>query len=170
MPTRPFVPCSFTCSLSSPQAGANHSVVWLGGEHDITSREALVTTLARVIALDEPSVVIDLSEVRSMSAGTIGVILRAKEFVRHRGRSFVLREASADALSAFELFGRNLPLGWDPESGTTDVVRRAQALSSWVEVPVAEWVARGEETAQPKPSVVDQMSCNSATDAFHGAR
>jgi anti-anti-sigma factor len=49
-------------------------VVWLRGEHDLATKEELTRSLMRAVALDEPSVIIDLSEVQFISAATIGVM------------------------------------------------------------------------------------------------
>lgn len=70
----PSVPHSPGCSLTPPQAGSNQSVVWLRGEHDLATKEELTRSLMRAVALDEPSVIIDLSEVQFISAATIGVM------------------------------------------------------------------------------------------------
>ncbi len=93
-----------------------------------------------------------------MSVGTIGVILRANEFVRRRRRGFVIRGPSTSALSALELCGMSLSLGRGPEPATTDSANSAQALGSWVQVPVTDGVPRGDEAADPKPSIVELVS------------
>ena len=54
-------------------------------------------TMARVIAVDDTDLVIDLSEVTFMNAATVAVIIRAEAFLRDRSRSLTLRSPSARA-------------------------------------------------------------------------
>ena len=58
------------------------TVVWLRGEHDLSTVDSLSEIMARAIALDDADVVVDLSDVVFMSAATVGVIIRAREFLR----------------------------------------------------------------------------------------
>jgi hypothetical protein len=52
-------------------AGRNpdRTVVWLRGEHDVSTVAALSETMARAIALDDADVVVDLSDVQFMGCG-----------------------------------------------------------------------------------------------------
>ena len=52
---------------------AGRTVVWLRGEHDISTVDALANVLARAIAFDD-DVVVDLCDVEFMGAATVGVI------------------------------------------------------------------------------------------------
>ena len=61
-------------SREGPETGP--VVVWLWGEHDLSTDDALCATLARAIALDGASLVLDLSEVNFMAPSTLGVIVR----------------------------------------------------------------------------------------------
>src|ERR1017187_5223164 len=92
--------------LRESRAGseADLAVVWLRGEHDISTEAALSDTIARAIALDG-EVVIDLSEANFISAATIGAIVRARECLRSRSRSLVVRSPSAWARRIFDLCG-----------------------------------------------------------------
>ena len=110
--------------------GQDVVVVWLRGEHDISTHGALCVTLACAIALDPARLVVDLSEVRFMAASTLRAIVRAREFRRLRSQSLVVRSPSACARRVIETCG----LG--------DLVRPERlngepghALGSWVEVP-----------------------------------
>jgi anti-anti-sigma factor len=76
---------------------AHRTVVWLQGEHDVTTVAALSQTMARAIALDDSDLVIDLSGVEFMDAATIGVIVRARDFLAQRSRSMTLRSPSTCA-------------------------------------------------------------------------
>jgi anti-anti-sigma factor len=81
-------------ALGWPQSGRS-AVVWLRGEHDISTVAALTGTLARVIAIDDADLVVDLSEVRFMGAAPVEVLVRAREFLRVRSRLLTLRSPSA---------------------------------------------------------------------------
>jgi len=74
------------------------AVVWLKGAHDESTISALSLTLARAIALEDDTVVIDLSEVQQLSLATIDVLIRARELRRMRSRTLQLRSPSSSVL------------------------------------------------------------------------
>ena len=80
--------------VAFPARDADRTVVWLRGEHDICTVPALSQILARAIALDDGDLVVDLSGVQFMDASTVGVILRARDFLRLQSRSLALRSPS----------------------------------------------------------------------------
>ncbi len=125
----------FTVPDRSPVPEAVPTVVRLRGQHDVSTDAALCQTLACAIACNGAPLVIDLSEVEFMGASTIGVIVRAREFLRLRSRSLTVRSPSVHARRIIDLCGLDDLLGPSPE-GQDDV--RGKALGSWVEVPTAE--------------------------------
>lgn len=92
-------------SLSSTPYGgdAEPTVVTLRGEHDVSTVVALSATLAEAIALDDADLVLDLSEVEYLGAGSIDAIVRAREFLRLRSRSLELRSPSRCAWRVLEV-------------------------------------------------------------------
>jgi anti-anti-sigma factor len=91
--------------VASEGLDADRAVVWLRGEHDISTVAALAETMARAVALDDRDVVFDLSGVQFMDGATVGVIIRAREFLRLRSRSLRLRSPSTRARCVFDLCG-----------------------------------------------------------------
>jgi anti-anti-sigma factor len=87
-----------------PARHADPTVVWLRGEHDISTASALSETLNRAIALD-CDVVADLSAVAFMDAATVSVILRTRESLHRRSRSLTVRSPSRCARRLLELCG-----------------------------------------------------------------
>jgi anti-sigma B factor antagonist len=83
--------------VAFPVLDADRTVVWLRGEHDISTVAALSQTMARAIALDDGELVIDLSGVQFMDAATVGVIIRARDYLRLQSRSLALRSPSTCA-------------------------------------------------------------------------
>jgi anti-sigma B factor antagonist len=81
------------------------TVVWLSGEHDLSTLDALSETLARAFALDDADVVLDLSGVQFMGAATIDVIVRAKGVLDLRSRALTLRSPSESAQRVVDLCG-----------------------------------------------------------------
>ena len=124
-------------------------VVWLWGEHDASTDRALGQTLARAIAVDSPGLVLDLSEVESMSTSTLGTILRARRFLRRRSASLTVRSPSGPARSAMDECGLTDLLCPNPEMAGA---QQGTALSSWVAVPAVE-----RDDGQPGPSVPERV-------------
>jgi anti-sigma B factor antagonist len=83
----------------------SRTVVWLSGEHDLSTVDALSQTLARAFALDDADVVLDLSGVRFMGAATIEVIVRAKDVLDVRSRGLTLRCPSESVQPVVDLCG-----------------------------------------------------------------
>jgi len=65
----------------APRAGleAHPTIIWLRGEHDIATDGALRRKLEPSIALNDAAIVVDLTEVKLLSASTIGLILAARD-------------------------------------------------------------------------------------------
>jgi anti-anti-sigma factor len=73
------------------------TVVWLRGDHDLSTVHDLSAVLSGAIADDDRDVVVDLSRVGFLSAATVGVLLRARQDLRSRSRSLTLRAPSPAA-------------------------------------------------------------------------
>ncbi len=146
---------------SFAERDADRTVVWLRGEHDMSTVDSLSETMARAIALDDADVVVDLSEVQFMSAATVGVIIRAREFLRLASRSLALRAPSKCAGRVVDLCG--LADLFDPRAA--DALRltgTAGALSTWVAVPTAR-------RSERQTDGVDRARNASPTGADHRA-
>jgi anti-anti-sigma factor len=107
-------------------------VVWLHGEHDISTEAELTAALTLAMALDDADLVIDLSNVQFMGAATVGVIARSRAFLQDRQRSVTLRSPSTSARRVLHLCG----LADLVDPGT------AGALGTWVAVPATDRVDR----------------------------
>jgi anti-anti-sigma factor len=160
-------------------AGRNsdRTVVWLRGEHDVSTVAALSETMARAIALDDGDVVVDLSDVQFMGAATVRVIIRAREFLRLRSRFLVLRSPSECARRTLDVCGHSDLLDPRP-ADATPLTGPAGALGTWVVVPATERIDRRADASAPKPSSapapvpVGRVSASrrlSSADAHHRA-
>jgi anti-anti-sigma factor len=107
-------------------------VVWLWGEHDLSTDSALCLTLARAIALDGAGLIVDLSGVEFMGASTLSIIVRARDFLLQRSASFTVRSPSAFARRVIRVCGLDDLLGLSPEMAAYVT---GEALRSWVAVP-----------------------------------
>lgn len=146
---------------------ADHPVVWLRGEHDASTEAALSETMARAIALDDPDLVIDLSDVQFMGASTVSVIVRTRELLRERSRSLTLRCPMACARRILELYGLTDLL--DPRP-VHDVLptEHAFALGTWRAVPTTDRVDRRDDVSMSKPFRTpdtdrDAVACDAST-------
>ena len=123
------------CYLSRTRPGQESSVVWLRGEHDISTVMLVSTTIDEAIGLDKPTVVVDLSGARFVSAATIGILVQAKTELRRRSRALRLRAPSPAVERVLDVCGLSdlIDPGVLDEAPTP--AKGAQALASWVEVP-----------------------------------
>jgi anti-anti-sigma factor len=131
-----------TLSREGPEAGP--IVVWLWGEHDLSTDDTLCATLARAIAVDSPGLVLDLSEVEFMAASTLGVIARAQELLRQRSRSLMVRRSSRVVRRVIDVCGMTDLLEPNPQRSGEKPMR---ALGTWVAVAAVPW--RDPGTAAP---------------------
>ena len=135
------VPPLFTVAdRPTPAAGARESgpiVVWLQGEHDLSTDEALCRALARAIGLDSTGLVLDLSQVTFIAVSTLRVIVRARQFLLHQSRSLTVRSPSPCARRVMGACGLDDLFGPNPEAISTDLLgeEEGKALGTWVEVP-----------------------------------
>lgn len=131
--------CFFSVSdrppLSPAGPGASPIVVWLRGEHDLSTDGALSLTLARAMAVQGDGLVLDLSEVDFIGASTLGTIVRAREFLRRRSSWLTVRSPSAQARRVIDACDLNDLL--EPSLEMAGEASR-HALGSWVEVPVVQ--------------------------------
>jgi anti-anti-sigma factor len=98
--------------LSPAEWDADTGVVWLRGEHDISTTTALSEVISQVLAAADADLILDLSEVLFMDASTVAVFARTQESLGARSRSLALRSPSRCANRVLELCGfRDLVLG-----------------------------------------------------------
>jgi len=109
------------------------TIVWLRGEHDVSTRAALSHTLASAIAASTNDLVVDLSEVQFLDASTIGVLSAAREYLCARSRTLTLRCPPRFARRLLDICGLADLVEPDP----VDVTAPGVALRSWVAVPAA---------------------------------
>ena len=132
-------------------------VVWLAGEHDISTDGALCLTLSRAIALQPAAFVTDLSGVELMSASTLETIARAGEFVRQRSRSLTVRSPSAFVRRIIDACDLTVLLG--PEAGNLG----GKALGSWVAAPATQLSYRQPGPFAPRPDRVPARVARTTT-------
>ena len=131
------------------QRDATPTDVWLRGEYDVASVPALAEVLASAIAADDADVVVHLDKVQFMDASTIGVLVRAAEFLGRRSRSLWLRSPSSMARRLLEICGLTDLL--DPSSvDVISVAGAADSLSTWVAVPASDRV--DPTVDEPRPN------------------
>jgi anti-sigma B factor antagonist len=87
-----------TLPVESPQVSVvlahdpkQDTVVWLGGEHDLSSAEELTQAIATAVESGRSDVVIDLSGVEFMDSTTIDQILAARIRLGEQGRKARVR-------------------------------------------------------------------------------
>lgn len=81
------------------------TVVWLHGEHDVSTVAELEAALVSAVSLDHVGFTIDLSDVRFIDLVAIGAINRTHEALRSQSRSLELRSPSPFIRRLLELCG-----------------------------------------------------------------
>jgi len=137
--------------LAFARSDGARTVVWLRGEHDVSTVAALSETMARAIARDDADLVVDLSDVQFMGAATVGVIARARELLALRSRSLTLRSPPRCARRILDLSGHSYlldprPVAATPIAGTTG------ALGTWVAVPATDRIDQRADASALQPS------------------
>ncbi len=149
------------CRLSPGEPGSKLSVVWLEGDHNIATKDELAATIARAIALGEPAVVVDLSNVHFLSAATLHVFVTAEETLQAQSRTLVLRAPSPFVRRVFEVTGLSDLLDREAPEGAIDTGMEGGALESWVEVVTTGRIG-SHDTVIEEPTVGEQVSVDSA--------
>lgn len=127
----------------STQSSSACTVVWLRGDHDVTTRIAIAVGIARAAQRDELPVLVDLSAVTFMDASTVGVIVGSRNRLLSRGQSLNVRAPSPPALRVLELCG----LAHLVQRRVLPSTGSAAALGTWVDVqPLAH---RADKDVRP---------------------
>jgi anti-anti-sigma factor len=128
-----------------PLGDADHTVVWVRGEHDIATKVSLAVAIARAAQRDDAPLLVDLSGVTFMDASTVGAIVGSRNRLGSRGQSLELRAPSALALRVIGLCGLTDLIRRDPVHATG----ASAALRSWVDVPTIEASERVDHETAP---------------------
>ena len=152
-----------TSAVATASVGrrARRTVVWLGGDHDVSTTTMVNAAAGRATRLDKADVVVDLSEVTFMGAATLGILLRTRRTLQAQGRVLELRAPSPAAQRLIEVFRLERLLEAIPlVSAAAQPFGAAGALRSGVEVPVrgrlvVDSEARPDDHAAPPIGVDD---------------
>jgi anti-anti-sigma factor len=86
-----FAPSPLPSSVGLPR------VVYIRGEHDRSTVEALSMEFATAFDDGESPVIVDLSEVTFMDTSTLQLLQRTRDYLAESNRSFVVRRPSRSA-------------------------------------------------------------------------
>ncbi len=141
-----------TTTLTAPSADAGTGgsdtdcmVMWLLGEHDISTAPGLWADLVAAMAVDDADLVLDLSGLGFLDAAIVGLFVRAQETLRAQSRTLTLRAPTTFARQIFGLCGISSFLEPDPVTLLREV-DPAAALGTWVEVPPSKRDAANPES------------------------
>jgi anti-anti-sigma factor len=93
-PTAPFL---------SPEGG--RTVLWLDGEHDISTRFAVSDSLETAFSANDADVIVELSQVTFIGAATIDEFVRGRNILRGQSRTLTLRSPSRTAQRLLDVMG-----------------------------------------------------------------
>ena len=97
-----------TASVSESATVRRHgdrTVISLHGDQDITTAPVVADTLARVIAMDDADLVVDLRDVTFLSAAVIRLLVRSRALTDRYHRSMTLRAPSPCAARVLAICG-----------------------------------------------------------------
>lgn len=77
--------------LTGVSLGTGPPTIWLAGEQDIATDGALCQNLARAMAYNDPTVVVDLAQVAFLGASTSRLLILASEYLRGRSQRLIVR-------------------------------------------------------------------------------
>lgn len=121
----------------------DRTVVWLSGEYDIATLTVVAKGLASAIALDDADLVVDLTELQFIDAAIIGLLIRARNYLRPRSRNLTFRNPPRFTRRILDICGLAGLVGAGPTDAGQGMGSPAAALSSWVPVPAADRAAPG---------------------------
>lgn len=127
----------FPRGSASPAGVCDDTVVWLRGEHDISTVDDVSESLALAIERDEADVVLDLREATFINAAIIGAIMQAKARLAHQSRALTLRAPAPGVWRILVLCGLTGLVASSPAASGTGTDPTG-ALRSWVHVPPTE--------------------------------
>jgi anti-anti-sigma factor len=130
---------------------AARTVVWVSGEHDISTKDSLAAWIAHAALLDDRDVIVDLSGVTFMDGSTVSAIVEAARRLAAASQSLVLRSPSPSALRVIEICGVE-HLGEVAPAAAFHPSGAAAALSTWVDVPASGRAEPQSESATPAES------------------
>ena len=132
--TRSESPSISVCRRGFAGAEPEHTVVWVRGDHDSTTKIDLAVAIARAAQLDDADVLLDLSCVTFMDASIVGAIVAARNRLHWRAQALEIRAPAPAARRILDLCGLQHLVA--AETGAA--ADGNTALGSWVEVP-ATW-------------------------------
>lgn len=83
----------------------DRTVVWLDGDHDIATLSLLADLLDAAMRADDRDIVVDLSGVTFLSAGTVGGLVEFRSALARQSRNLLLRSPSRPARRVLDLCG-----------------------------------------------------------------
>jgi anti-sigma B factor antagonist len=135
----------------------HQTVVWVRGEHDISTRDRLAGKLAEAASRDAADIVVDLSGITFMDASTIGALVAARNNLRVHSRSLTFRHPSPAAQRLLDLCGlAPLTDGRAPTIGS--------ALGTWVSVPARDRNRNPAAQPQVRPELPAQDPADVAVE------
>lgn len=87
----------------SPEGG--RTVLWLAGEHDISTRFVVSDSLETAFCANDADVIVDLSGVKFLGAATVDEFVRARNTLRGQSRNLTLRSPSRTTLRLLAVMG-----------------------------------------------------------------
>jgi anti-sigma B factor antagonist len=92
---------------STPPVPRDHAqlVVWLCGEHDMSTATSVTNVLADITAASDGNLVVDLSQVEFMDARIINALIHSRNVLRTRSRDLTLQAPSSVARRILSLCG-----------------------------------------------------------------
>jgi anti-anti-sigma factor len=116
---------------------ASPGVVWLWGEHDLSTVDAVSSALREAAAVADRVVVVDLDAVTFMDASILGQLVHSQQILAAHGDRLCVRSPHRMQRRVLEICGLADLIEAERSVGTVPDHPAQTALETWIEVPAA---------------------------------
>lgn len=102
-PAPPSAPVAVSVSIDPD----GRSIIWVRGEHDLSTVDDLGSATASAVTAGEGDVIVDLHEASFIDASTMAVLARARVQLRSSGRDITIRAPSRQARFVIDVCGQS---------------------------------------------------------------
>lgn len=139
-------------------ASGNPRVVWLWGEHDLSTVSSVTSALLAAVGAADRDVVVDLSEVTFMDASILGQLVHGQQFLATHGHSLCVRAPHLMQSKVLEICGLADLIEAEPSIPAVREHDAQTALETWIDVPPTAPLSAAPPAVRPGRSRGDPLA------------